>query len=81
VSGLIAQDLWTVKSYQDFVIAFDFRLGPGWSTAESSFAIRDQIQIGMSGSLKRDLTGSPFIPGKGYPKEATGVSDVLKPLD
>ncbi|MBK6979539.1 MAG: DUF1080 domain-containing protein [Cytophagaceae bacterium] len=30
----------------------------------------DQIQIGISGSLKRDLTASPYIPGKRYPVEA-----------
>ena len=37
-----------------------------------------QIQIGVSGSLKRDMTGSPYIPKKGYPKEAIKVSDILK---
>ena len=38
----------------------------------------DQIQIGISGSLKRDMTASPYIPGKGYPVEAEGVAELLK---
>ena len=37
-----------------------------------------QIQIGVSGSLKRDMTGSPYIPKKGYPKEAVKVAEILK---
>ena len=41
----------------------------------------DQVQIGISGSLKRDLTGSPYIPKLRYPVEATGVKDILKPKD
>ena len=71
--------LWTEKSYKDFVIKGDFKFGKG--TVDSGFFIRnenDQIQIGISGSLKRDMTCSPYIPGKGYPVEATGVKDLLK---
>jgi hypothetical protein len=37
--------------------------------------------MGISGSLKRDMTGSPYIPGKGYPEEAEGVAEILKPRD
>ena len=37
-----------------------------------------QIQIGVSGSLKRDMTGSPYIPKKGYHKEAVKVAEILK---
>lgn len=40
----------------------------------------DQIQIGISGSLKRDLTASPYIPGLRYPLEAK-VDGILKPGD
>ena len=36
--------------------------------------------IGL-GSLKRDMTASPYIPGKGYPVEAEGVKELLKPKD
>ncbi len=73
--------LWTEKSFRDFVLEFEFRFGPG--TVDSGVFIRDdsqQIQLGISGSLNRDMTGSPYIPAeKGYPVEAMGVNDLLMP--
>lgn len=72
--------LWTEKEYQDFIIQLDFRMGDG--TVDSGVFLRSestQIQIGESGSLKRDMTASPYIPGKGYPVEAEGVQELLKP--
>jgi hypothetical protein len=71
--------LWTEKSYRDFVITFDFKFGAG--TVDSGIHLRndDQIQIGISGSLKRDMTGSPYV-GK-YPVEAKGVAELLKQSD
>ena len=73
--------LWTEKKYKNFVVELDFKMGEG--TIDSGVFIRnnDQIQIGISGSLKRDMTGSPYIPGKGYPKEAEGVKELLKLKD
>lgn len=71
--------LWTKKEYEDFVVQADFKMGEG--TVDSGIFLRDesqQIQIGESGSLKRDMTGSPYIPGKGYPVEAEGVAELLK---
>lgn len=70
--------LCTAKSYRDFYFHCEFRFGQG--TVDSGIFIRnkDQIQIGVSGSLKRDMTGSPYIPGKGYPVEAKGVEGLLK---
>lgn len=71
--------LWTDEQYTDFVMTFDFKLGEG--TVDTGVYVRDsgqQIQIGESGSLKRDMTGSPYIAGKGYPKEAEGVKELLK---
>jgi hypothetical protein len=71
--------LWTDKEFTDFVVELDFKFGPG--TVDSGVFIRDgreQIQIGISGSLKRDMTCSPYIAGKGYPVEAEGVKDLLK---
>ncbi|MEM6916075.1 MAG: family 16 glycoside hydrolase, partial [Verrucomicrobiota bacterium] len=52
-------------------------------TIDSGVHLRnsDQIQIGISGSLKRDMTGSPYIPKKGYPVEAEGVAELLKMED
>ncbi len=73
------QTLWTDKEYGNFVMEFDFKFGEG--TVDTGIYMRnshDQIQIGISGSLKRDMTGSPYIPGKGYPVEAKGVKEILK---
>ncbi len=74
--------LWTEKEYRDFVIDFEFKMGEG--TVDSGIYMRndkDQVQIGISGSLKRDMTASPYIPGKGYPVEAEGVAELLKEDD
>ena len=74
--------LWTKKAYGNFVLEGDFLMGDG--VVDSGFFLRseqDQIQIGISGSQKRDLTASPYIPGKGYPVEAKGVKDLLKTDD
>ncbi len=74
--------LWTDKDYTDFIIECDFKMGDG--TVDSGIFIRsdhDQIQIGESGSLKRDMTCSPYIPGKGYPVEAENIPTLLKMED
>ncbi len=73
--------LWTDKSYKDFVVQVDYKNGDG--IIDSGVFLRsdiDQIQIGISGSLKRDLTASPYIPGKKYPKEAK-IDGIVKPTD
>jgi hypothetical protein len=74
--------LWTKKSYGDFVFQTDFLMGDG--TVDSGIFLHsenDQVQIGISGSLKRDMTGSPYIPKLKYPVEAKGVKEILKPKD
>lgn len=74
--------LWTKKKYTNFVFEMEFLFGEG--TVDSGIFLRtdkQQIQIGISGSLKRDMTGSPYIPGKGYPVEATGVKELLNLKD
>ncbi len=70
--------LWTEKEYTDFLLDLEFRFVAG--TIDSGIYLRnkDQIQIGISGSLKRDMTGSPYIPGKGYPIEAKSIAQLLK---
>jgi len=71
--------LWTKQQYDNFILECDFKFGGG--TVDSGFFLRtsgEQIQIGISGSLKRDMTGSPYISGKGYPVEAQGVEKLLK---
>lgn len=73
--------LWTEKEYKNFIVECEFRFGEG--IIDSGIHVRnmDQIQIGISGSLKRDMTASPYIPGKGYPVEAEGVAELLKAKD
>lgn len=74
--------LWTKKEYENFIIQLDFKFGEG--TIDSGIFLRtdrQQIQIGESGSLKRDMTCSPYIPGKGYPVEAKNIDKLLKKDD
>ncbi|MFX0555422.1 3-keto-disaccharide hydrolase [Maribacter sp. CXY002] len=74
--------LWTKKEYTDFVVELDFKFGEG--TVDTGIFMRGeakefvQIQIGESGSLKRDMTASPYVPTLGYPVEANGVAELLK---
>jgi hypothetical protein len=75
-------NLWTKKEYKDFVVQLDFKFGDG--TVDSGIFMRGegadapQIQIGISGSLKRDMTGSPYVPKQSYPVEAEGIKELLK---
>lgn len=73
--------LWTEKQYQNFIFSTEFLMGEG--VVDSGIFLRsenDQIQIGISGSLKRDLTASPYLPGLKYPVEAQ-VKQILKPAE
>ena len=71
-------NLWTNEKYKDFTIDGEFKFT---GRIDSGVFLRtegDQIQIGISGSLKRDLTCSPYIAKTGkYPVEAN-VKDNLK---
>lgn len=74
--------LWTEKKYKNFKIQLHFKMGNG--TVDSGVFLRgenDQIQIGISGSLKRDMTASPYIPKLRYPIEAKNISVILKPKE
>lgn len=81
----IGSILWTKEKYKDFRVRLKFKFGPG--TVDSGIFMRGdntrnpQIQIGISGSLKRDMTGSPYVPKQGYPQEATLVASLLKQDD
>ena len=74
-----ASVLWTEKSFKDFTLDLEFRFS---GDVDSGIFLRhenDQIQIGTSRSLKRDMTASPYIGSKGrYPQEAAGVKELLK---
>ena len=77
--------LWTKEEYTNFVVQLDFKFGDG--IVDTGIFMRGedrknvQIQIGESGSLKRDMTASPYVPSMGYPVEAEGVKDLLKVKD
>ncbi|MEH6682187.1 MAG: DUF1080 domain-containing protein [Sediminicola sp.] len=77
--------LWTTVDYNDFTVQLDFKFGEG--DIDSGIFMRGesptnaQIQIGVSGSLKRDMTGSPYVPEKGYPVEAENIGKLLKPTE
>lgn len=71
--------LWTKEVFTDFVLEAEFRFS---GQIDSGFFLRnesEQIQLGVSRSLKRDMTCSPYIGRKGiYPVEAVGVDALLK---
>lgn len=74
--------LWTTKEFTDFTLTLEYKLGEG--TIDSGVMLKkehDQIQIGISGSLKRDLTAAPYIPGKGYPTESKEAIAAVKSDD
>jgi hypothetical protein len=70
--------LWTEEEHENFVMELEFKFVSGTIDSGVHVKSEDQIQIGISGSLKRDMTASPYIPGKGYPVEAEGVKELLK---
>ncbi len=78
--------LWTEKEYGDFVIEFDVR----WKTTtergvDTGIEMRKpkiQLQLGVSGSLKVDMTGCFYTGGKpAYPEagQAKEAKTLLKP--
>jgi hypothetical protein len=71
-------NLWTEKEFTDFIFEGEFKFDGKGDTGIHLRTEKQQMQIGISGSLKRDMTCSMYIPGKGYPKEATGVKELLK---
>ena len=71
--------LWTERIFKDFIFQTDFKMGDG--VVDSGVFLKseaNQIQIGISGSLKMDKTGSPYMPGKGYPVTAVNIPEILK---
>ncbi len=78
--------LWTEKEYQDFVLEFDAR----WKATtergvDTGIEMRKphlQLQLGVSGSLRVDMTGSFYTGGKpGYPEagQAKSAKALLNP--
>jgi hypothetical protein len=72
--------LWTEKEYKDFVIEFDVRWrGTTPRGVDTGIEMRKpniQLQLGISGSLKVDMSGSWYTGGKpGYPDSGTKRED------
>ncbi len=74
--------LWTERKFKDFTLECEFRFSGDIDSGIFLRNANEQIQIGVSRSLRRDLTGSPYIGNKGkYPVEAKDVAKVLKAGD
>jgi hypothetical protein len=78
--------LWTQKDYRDFVIEFDVR----WKAVsdrgvDTGLEMRNphiQLQLGISGSLRVDMSGSFYTGGKpAYPEsgQAKDAKKLMKP--
>ena len=79
--------LWTEKDYSDFVIEFDVRWQPvsdkrGVDTGIEMRKPAIQLQLGVSGSLLVDMSGSFYTGGKpAYPEagQAKQAKQLMKP--
>ena len=78
--------LWTQKEYRDFVIEFDVRWkGTPPRGVDTGLEMRKphlQLQLGISGSLKVDMSGSFYTGGKpAYPEsgQAKEAKILMKP--
>jgi hypothetical protein len=78
--------LWTEKEYRDFVIEFDVRWKAttprGVDTGLEMRKPRIQLQLGVSGSLRVDMSGSFYTGGKpAYPEagQAKNAKELMKP--
>jgi hypothetical protein len=73
--------LWSEKSYGDFVLEFEVR----WKgEIDSGVEIRKpnmQLQLGVSRSLKRDMSGSFYVGKAGYPEagQAKTAAQLMHP--
>jgi len=74
--------LWTKKKYGDFILEFDVR----WENStergiDTGIEMRNpklQLQLGVSGSLRVDMTGSFYTGGKAKYPESGQAKDVEK---
>jgi len=77
--------LWTQKEYKDFVIEFDVRwkntTPRGVDTGVEMRKPNIQCQLGISGSLKVDMSGSWYVGKPGYPEagQAKEAKTLMKP--
>lgn len=84
-AALKGNTLWTEKSYRDFVLEFDARWKAetprGVDTGVEMRNPKIQLQLGVSGSLRVDMTGSFYVGKGGYPEagRAKEAKSLLKP--
>ncbi len=85
-AALESHYLWTEKEYRDFVMEFDARwkatTDRGVDTGIEMRKPKIQLQLGVSGSLRVDMTGSFYTGGKpAYPEagQAKDAKKLLKP--
>jgi hypothetical protein len=74
--------LWTQKEYTDFVLEFDVRWKGYTDTGIEMRKPKIQLQLGISGSLKVDMSGSFYTGGKpAYPEagQAKTAAKLMKP--
>lgn len=78
--------LWTEKSYGDFILEFDVRwkakTDRGVDTGIEMRQPKIQLQLGVSGSLRVDMSGSFYTGGKpAYPEagQAKDAKKLMKP--
>lgn len=78
-AGLKGNYLWSDRSYGDFVLEFDVRWTGEVDTGVEIRKPKMQLQLGISRSLKRDMSGSLYT-GK-YPEagQARGAAQLMKP--
>lgn len=73
--------LWSAKDYGDFVLEFEVR----WTgEIDSGVEMRKpniQLQLGVSRSLKRDMSGSFYVGKPGYPEagQAKAAAQLMHP--
>ena len=73
--------LWTEKSYDDFVLEFDVRWMGEIDSGVEFREPRIQLQLGVSRSLKRDMSGSFYVGKPGYPEpgQAKNAAQLMAP--
>ncbi|MEQ8848910.1 DUF1080 domain-containing protein [Botrimarina sp.] len=79
----VGSNLWTEKEYGDFELEVEYRTPSDYyDTGVFARGEGHQVQIGISGSLKRDMTASIYAPVEGqggYPAKAPGVEELQRP--
>lgn len=77
-------ELWTEAEFGDFIFETEFRFS---GTVDSGIFIKSnryQVNLGISSSMKKDMTCSIYAPqdGRGkYPGQAEGIPELFKKDD